>query len=211
MQTAAKKIWIEGAAGRLEALLHAAQPAGAGAILAHPHPLHGGTMHTPVIFHAERALRRAGFSCLRFNFRGVGASDGVHDKGQGELDDLARAVSWMRDHTNASPLLLVGYSFGAYCAIRLAAEQAALAAVICIGLPVRAYDIPEIASLSQPVYVIQGSHDEYGSPAEIGKQLRQAPAGSRLFPLEGADHVLQGRAAEAATLVVEAAQLALSG
>jgi alpha/beta superfamily hydrolase len=210
MQNDVKKIWIEGAAGRLEARWHEARPNAPGAILAHPHPLHGGTMHSPVIFHADRALRRAGVSCLRFNFRGVGESAGEHDNGRGELDDLSRAVCWMRDHTSTSPTLLVGYSFGALCAIRLAAQEAAIVAVICIGLPVRAYEIPEIESLTQPLHVIQGTGDEFGSPAEIAKQLRKAPADSRLFTLEGADHFFLGRASEAAALVVEAAQLALT-
>jgi len=209
MQTGVKKIWIEGAAGRLEARWHEARLTAPGATLAHPHPLHGGTMHSPVSFHADRALRRAGVNFVRFNFRGVGESAGKHDHGRGELDDLSRAVRWMRDEANTSPSLLVGYSFGAMCAIRLAAQEKAIVAVICIGLPVRAYDIPEINALSQPLHVIQGSEDEFGSPTEIGKQLSKAPAESRLFTLDGADHYFLGRASEVAALVVEAAQLAL--
>lgn len=128
-----RKLWIEGPAGPLEAVLRASCPPRAGAVLAHPHPLHGGTLGNSVIFHADRELNRAGLTTLRFNFRGVGASAGAHDAGRGEVDDLAAAASWLAGLTPRQPLLVVGYSFGAWCAIRHAARSSSVAGVIAIG------------------------------------------------------------------------------
>ena len=99
-----RKLWIPGPAGRLEAALRAACPSHGAAVLAHPHPLYGGTLHNPVIFHADRELNRAGLTTLRFNFRGVGESEGVHDEGRGELGDWAAATAWLRGMALEGPL-----------------------------------------------------------------------------------------------------------
>ena len=92
----ARSLWIEGGDGRLEAALRTASLPRAAAVLTHPHPLYGGTLHNPVVFRTDRELNRAGWTTLRFNFRGVGSSEGTHDEGRGEVEDVGAAVSWLR-------------------------------------------------------------------------------------------------------------------
>jgi len=196
---------ITGPAGTIEALLRAVNSPPAAAVVAHPHPLHGGTMHNSVVFHAERALHRLGLATLRFNFRGVGASAGAHDSGRGELEDLAACAGWLRERYPEAPLLLAGYSFGSWCALRLAARDPSIVGVIAIGLPVRVYGWEEIDSLRCSLAVIQGAEDEFGSPGEVRELLLRAPLSSTLRVVEGAPHLFPGRAAEVATHVRDAA------
>ncbi len=201
-----RKLWIEGPAGRLECALRVACPTRALAVLAHPHPLHGGTMHNPVVFHSDRELHRAGWTTLRFNFRGVGRSDGTHDQGRGEVGDVASAVSWLRGVAPAVPLLAVGYSFGSLCAIRHAAGDPEVAAVVAIGLPVRAYGFEELARLERPLSVVQGSEDEFGSPDEVRVALARAKGPTEITIVPGASHLFPGRIQEAAAAVRDAAE-----
>src|SRR5438309_972241 len=126
---------VPGPAGDLEAILQIpAHPAGA-AVVAHPHPLHGGTMHTKVVHRAARLLAdRLGFAALRFNFRGVGTSAGTHDEGRGEVEDVIAAARWLRQRQSAGPLVVGGFSFGSVTALR---ASAALSpdALLLIGFP----------------------------------------------------------------------------
>jgi alpha/beta superfamily hydrolase len=197
-------VFIEGPAGKLEGALRVApQPRGA-VVLAHPHPLYGGTLHNPVIFHADRALNRAGLTTLRFNFRGVEKSEGTHDDGRGEVGDVAAAVAWLRAEAPSLPLMLVGYSFGARCVIAHAIDDPAVAGVVTIGLPLRIWRFDDLPSLRCPLAVVQGTKDEYGSIEEVETALaRLAPRG-RLYEVAGASHLFPGRAPEAAALVVDA-------
>jgi len=201
-----RRLWIPGPAGRLEAAIRAACPARAAAVVAHPH---GGSLHNPVVFHAERELNRAGLTTLRFNFRGVGESQGEHDEGRGEVEDLAATVSWLRGVALGLPLLVVGYSFGSWCGVRFAVEERTVAALIAIGLPVRTYDFHEIEDLARPLAVVQGSQDEFGSPREVRQLLDRAEPRGELFVVEGSSHMFERRAAEAAARVVEAADFLL--
>lgn len=206
-----RKLWIEGPAGRLEAMLRVGPSSRASAVLAHPHPLYGGTLHNPVVFHADRDLVRAGFTTLRFNFRGVGSSEGVHDEGRGEVEDVAAAASWLRGLSSGSPLLLVGYSFGAWCAIRHAGTDPAIAAVVAIGLPVRSYAFEEpIAKLAKPLAIVQGSDDELGSPDDVRALVERTHARASLRVVSGATHLFPRRTAEAGAAVLEAVQWCLA-
>jgi len=198
------ELWIEGPAGKLETILEAAPAARAAAVIAHPHPPQGGTMHNPVVFHAGRELCGRGFTALRFNFRGVGRSDGRFDDGRGELDDLAAAVAWMRQEAPFLPLVLVGYSFGAWCASRLAAADDGIAAFVAIGLPTIYHPFEELERLGRPVAVIQGSDDQLGGIAEVEALLSRCRPAGRLYVVEGCGHLVPGRAAEAGALVAEA-------
>ncbi len=205
-----RKLWIEGPAGRLEAAVRVACPARGAAVLAHPHPLHGGTLHNPVVFHADRELHRAGWTTLRFNFRGVGGSDGGYDDGRGEVEDLGAAVSWLRGVATAAPLFAVGYSFGAVCALRLAQRENSVAAVIAIGLPTGIYPLGDlVGGLGRPLAVVQGSADELGPLEEVRRVMERADPPGRLFVVEGAPHVFPALAAQAADQVVEAADALL--
>jgi alpha/beta superfamily hydrolase len=205
-----RKLWIEGPAGRLEAALRVACPARAAAVVAHPHPLHGGTLHNPVVFHTDRELARAGWTTLRFNFRGVGTSDGTHDEGRGEVGDLGAAVNWLRGAARGVPLLVVGYSFGSRCALRHALGDVGVAAVIAIGFPVGLEDLSaEVRALGRPFAVVQGTRDEFGDPEQVRATIEGAEPAPELFTIEGADHLFTGRAGEAAAAVVFAAEALL--
>lgn len=205
-----RRLWIEGPAGRLEAALRIATPARAAAVLAHPHPLHGGTLDNPVIFHADRALNEAGITTLRFNFRGTGSSQGQHDDGRGEADDVARAATWLRGVAPRVPLILVGYSFGALCSLRYAVRNEPIAGVIAIGLPVRLFPLDEIDALTCPLAVVQGSADDLGSPDEVRTRVAEATHPMDLRVIDGATHFFDGRAPDVAEAVVAAADTLLA-
>jgi alpha/beta superfamily hydrolase len=205
-----KQLTIAGPAGRLEAAKRDAdEPIGA-AVLAHPHPVYGGTLHNPVVFHADRELNRAGFATLRFNFRGVGASEGEHDEGRGEVGDVRAAVEWMRAEVPDVPLLIVGYSFGSLCALRHMAQGSEASGVVAIGLPSRIYSFAMIERADYPLAVVQGSMDEFGSPEEIGALLRGATTPYRLWVVDGADHYFTAQAPDAGPLVLDAARWCLA-
>src|ERR1700678_3050977 len=135
-----KSIFLEGPAGRLEALLNAgAENAAYAAVVCHPHPLFGGTLHNKVVFHTMKALNGFGFPVLRFNFRGAGLSQGEHDHGDGETEDIRTALDWL-DHEFHLPLIFAGFSFGAAVGLRVACPDARVRAMIGLGLPVSAID-----------------------------------------------------------------------
>jgi len=200
-----RQLWIPGPVGRLEATLRVTCPSRATAVVAHPHPLHGGSMHNPVVFHAERELHRTGVTTLRFNFRGVGESEGDHDEGRGELEDLAAALAWLRGIAPGQRQMLVGYSFGSWCAVRLAVREPSAIAVIAIGLPVGKYPMPEIEQLDRPLAVVQGSDDEFGSLVELRDALEPLGNLGRLDVIDDATHLFPGRAREVGPRVAAAA------
>ena len=162
-----KTVWIEGPAGKLEGALRDAERPRATVVIAHPHPLYGGTLHNPVIFHVDRELNRAGMATLRFNFRGVQGSDGFHDEGRGEVRDVAAAAEWIRSRYPDPPLLLVGYSFGSRCCVSYALDDRAVAGVVAIGLPLRIWPFGDLAGLGRPFAVVQGTRDEFGPIGEV--------------------------------------------
>lgn len=197
-----RRLWIPGPAGRIEAALRVAHAARAVAVVAHPHPLHGGTLHHPVVFHVDRQLHGLGLTTLRFNFRGVGGSDGEHDEGRGEIEDVGSAASWIRGLAPEQPLLLVGYSFGSLCSIRFALQEPAVRGLIAIGLPLREFPIrEEIMRFARPIAVVQGSADEFGAPDEVREILSAARPAGRLSVVEGAPHLFPKMAAAAAAAV----------
>jgi alpha/beta superfamily hydrolase len=201
-----RKLWIPGPVGRLEATLRGATRTRGAAVVAHPHPRHGGTLDNPVVFHTDRQLFGAGLSTLRFNFRGVGSSDGQYDSGAGEVEDLGAAVSWLRDVVAGVPLFIVGYSFGALCAIRHAIGDSKVTGLIAIGLPPRRYDFDEIEKLPCPLAVVQGSRDEFGSLEDVRAVLRRAAVSSQLRVIRGSGHRFTDSARRAAGAVVESVE-----
>ncbi len=207
-----RRLWIPGPAGRLEAALRVAHAPRALGVVAHPHPLHGGTLDNAVVFHAERELHRMGLTTLRFNFRGAGASEGVHDEGRGEVEDVAAAVTWLRGLGDDAPLLLVGYSFGSWCALRHAVRDPSVRGLIALGLPVAIYDVaPSIALLGRPFAVVQAEADEVGDLAAVRAALRGARPAAALRIVDGTTHLFPGKAREAATEVTAAALSMLAG
>jgi len=207
-----RRLWIPGPVGRLEAALRVAHAPTALAIVAHPHPQHGGTLDNAVVFHAERELHRLGLTTLRFNFRGAGASDGVHDEGRGEVEDVAAAAAWLRGLADDLPLLLVGYSFGSWCALRHAARDSSVRGLIAIGLPVGIYDVAaSVAVLGRPFAVVQAEADEFGDPDAVRAALRNARPVADLRIVGGTTHLFAGKAREAAAEASAAAREMLAG
>ena len=191
-----RQIWIPGPAGRLESMLRVANCPEAGAVVAHPHPLHGGTMHNPVVFHVERELHRSGWTTLRFNFRGVDENDGV--------DDVGAATAWLRGLLSGKPLYLVGYSFGSLCGIRFLQDHAdhGVAGFVAIGLPVREYDLGDRSRINIPMAVVQGTEDEFGSPGEVRSALQGTKAPVHVEEVPEATHLFPRRAGDAAAAVI---------
>ena len=198
-----KKLWIAGPVGKLEAGLRmAASPKGA-VVLAHPHPQHGGTMHNSVIFHSDRELNRDGWTTMRFNSRGVEDSEGEFDEGRGEVDDMAAAAAWLRGLWPDLPLVVVGFSFGAFCALRLGLTEQSVTGVVAIGIATRHYHYADAGKLGKPFAVVQGEKDELAELDVVRRIVDDARGTLHVIPDTG--HLFQGRSRDAAVKVVEAA------
>lgn len=188
---------IAGPAGRLEALLNAGAPdAPFTALVCHPHPLGGGTMHNKVVYHAVKALHRFGFPVLRFNFRGTGRSEGTHDDGRGEQDDVRAALDWLEQEFHR-PILFAGFSFGANVGMRVCCGDARVPGIIALGLPVaaegRQYTYKYLPACTQPKLFISGDHDQYGPKELVEAVVQTAPEPKELFWVAGADHFFAGK------------------
>lgn len=191
---------LVGPAGRLEALLNEGRPDAAYcALVCHPNPLGGGTMHNKVVYRAMKVLEGFGFPVLRFNFRGTGLSEGTHDKGRGEIDDAKAALDWL-DHEFHRPILAAGFSFGAAVGLRAACGDPRVFALIALGLPIQvgqsqqqARDYRFLASSSQPKLFISGDHDEFGPKDMVQSAVASVRPPAELIFVEGADHFFTGK------------------
>jgi uncharacterized protein len=179
--------------GHLEAHLRPASvpPRGA-AVLCHPHPLHGGTMHTKAVFRSAQALNDAGFHVLRFNFRGVGHSTGSYDQGRGEMEDVRAALDWMEGTYPELPLLVGGFSFGSVVGLRTGLPDPRVKAFLALGLPVRTFDLGDLrearVSEERPLLLVQGEDDAFGDGAEAEAFARTLGPGATVIRIPGADH-----------------------
>jgi alpha/beta superfamily hydrolase len=195
---AIRSLFIPGPAGRLEALLNSgATDATHAALVSHPHPLFGGTMHNKVVFHAMKALNRFGFPVLRFNFRGTGLSQGEHDHGRGEIADVRAALGWL-DHEFRLPLIFAGFSFGAAVGLQAACPDARVQALIGLGVPVkpddeRSYDLDCLRLYKRPKLFISGSRDQFGPRRLLEQLVATLPSPKKLVIIENADHFFDGR------------------
>ena len=181
---------IPGPAGRIEAAFDAAEaaPQPVLAIICHPLPTEGGTMHNKVVTMAARALRECGVATLRFNFRGVGGSEGAFDDGDGELDDLRAVAAWARAQHPDKALWLAGFSFGAWVSLRGAVELDA-AALISIAPPVgRSWDFDAIALPTVPWLVIQGDADEIVDATAVRDWVASLPSPPQLVDMPDTSH-----------------------
>jgi alpha/beta superfamily hydrolase len=182
--------------GKLEAFLNTGRDdAPYAALICHPHPLGGGTMHNKVVYHAMKVFTSIGLPVLRFNFRGVGLSEGAFDQGKGEQDDVRAALNWLEANLN-KPILLAGFSFGSYVGLRSCCGDLRVKALICLGLPVHAegrdYTYSFLPQCPQPKLFISGDHDLYGPRAQVEKVVETAAEPKRLVWIEGAEHFFQG-------------------
>jgi uncharacterized protein len=194
---AIRSLFIDGPAGRLEALLNAGseRPTHA-AVVCHPHPLYGGTMHNKVVFHAMKALNSFGFPVLRFNFRGTGRSQGKHDEGQGEKDDVRSALDWL-DSEYYLPLVFAGFSFGAAVGLQPACQDERVKATIALGLPVaprngRTYNFDFLRICTKPKLFMSGGHDQFGNQQRLEQLISSLPEPKRLALVDSADHFFEG-------------------
>jgi alpha/beta superfamily hydrolase len=187
---------LRGPAGKLEALLNAgAADAPYVALVCHPHPLGGGTMHNKVVYHAMKALQSFGLPVLRFNFRGTGLSEGVHD-GHEEEGDVQAALDWL-DREFQLPILFAGFSFGAAIGLRTCCGDERVKGLIALGLPVHAegrdYHYRFLPTCQQPKLFISGSLDRYGPKAQIEEVFHTAPQPAELVWIPDADHFFAGK------------------
>ena len=192
---AVRSFFLDGPVGRLEALLNEGSAnAKHCALVCHPHPLGGGTMHNKVVYHAMKALQSLGLPVLRFNFRGVGRSAGQHDAGHGEQDDVRAALDWLTREF-ALPIFFTGFSFGSAVGLRVCCPDVRVLAMAALGLPVehgeRNYEYPWLASCAKPKIFISGSRDEYGPHAGLEKIVQNAAGENELVWIEGGDHFFQ--------------------
>lgn len=180
---------IEGPVGRVEALLkEPAAPPRFAAVVSHPHPLFGGTMHNKVVHRIAKCLVAAGGVTVRFQFRGVGLSAGVHDYGNGELDDLGAVLTWLGAHAPGLPLFSCGYSFGAWVALRRGASDPRVHALLGVGLATSVHDFAGMVASTKPKCVIQGERDALGPRAEIERLSDDMAPPKRLLWVPDADH-----------------------
>ncbi|MCC6537692.1 MAG: alpha/beta hydrolase [Bryobacterales bacterium] len=195
---------IAGPAGQLEALLEEpehGEPSQA-ALVCHPHPQHGGTMHNKVVYRTARGLRRAGAVVLRFNYRGVNLSAGSYDHGEGELDDARVALAWLRARYPALPVTVAGFSFGSRIALRLGAEPGAAARrILALGFPTRYGDGDRF--LTNPVsrVFVQSTHDEFGPRPAFEEFFARVEGDKRLVWVESADHFFAGALEELESVI----------
>jgi len=185
-----RTFFLEGPAGRLEALLWTSpRPSPAlAALVCHPHPLFGGTLHNKVVFHVARTLHRLGIPVLRFNFRGTGLSEGAHDSGHGERDDVRAALDYMAREFPGLPILLAGFSFGAWVGLRVGCEDARVVELVGLGLPVNSSNLDYLRECTKPKLLIQGGNDQYGAREKVEALVAELPEPKQLVVIEGADH-----------------------
>jgi len=179
-------------AGRLEALYRDIENPIAAAVIAHPHPLDGGTLHNKVVFRAAKGFENANVATLRFNFRGAGSSQGVHDQGRGEQQDFETAVDWMRRKHPALPLFAGGFSFGSWVASQVACDRQDVLAIFLIGAPINKHDMSYLKACPKPKLFLQGSKDEF---CDVGRLTRlvEESVDSESVTVGGADHFFAGQ------------------
>ena len=191
-----RSLFLDGPAGRLEALLNTGVAnATHAAVVCHPHPLFGGTLHNKVVFHTMKALNGFGFPVLRFNFRGAGLSQGEHDHGNGEVEDVRAALDW-----------LAGFSFGAAVGLRAAYADPRVTALIAVGTPVgpvaageegpRVYTFDFLKDCTKRKLFVSGARDQFGPRAKLEALVASMPEPKQLVMIEGGDHFFEGRLRE---------------
>src|SRR5450432_1907481 len=183
-------LFLKGPAGRLEALLEEPEdrdPIEA-ALVCHPHPQHGGTMHNKVVYRIARGLRRAGCVVLRFNYRGVNRSEGAYDQGAGEVEDARAALSLLLSRYPKLPVTLAGFSFGSRIALKLGCELGYPRRVIAVGFPTVYADRSYLEGCGVPRVFIQSTHDEFGPMADLEPVVAGLAEPKKLIGIPASDH-----------------------
>ena len=198
--------------GFLEGLLrepdHPAQPSAASspamaAVICHPHPEGGGTMHNKVVFRIAQALGDVGMPALRFNFRGVGRSTGHFDEGRGEGDDVRAALDYLATRYPETPLCLAGFSFGSWVGLPVGCADDRVQQLIGVGVPVRLLGVDSLAGCTKPKLIIQGERDQYGPLDALRLWYENLDEPKQLVVIAGADHFFTQQQEELRSAVVE--------
>ena len=185
---------IPGPSGSLEARLDL--PSGAAravAVCGHPHPLHGGTMHTKALYQAAKGLTRAGVAALRFNFRGIGLSAGTFDAGAGEKDDFRAAIIFAAGRFPGLPIWAAGMSFGSWIAASVGATDPRISLVLLVAPAVDRYDFSELATAGKPAFIVHGEDDELISAKDVRKFYGTLAEPKELVMIEHANHLFEGQ------------------
>jgi len=199
-------LFIPAPHGRLEAILKEPRDQILGvALVLHPHPLGGGTMHNKVVFRAAAALNDAGLVTLRVNFRGVGQSTGEHDEGYGERDDVRAGLDYLSTNYTEQEITLCGFSFGARVGLEVGIGDDRVTRLISIGTPVDKYDFSFLEECRKPILFVHGEHDEYGNVDRlreaVARVARNAPAELRV--IEGAGHFFDNQLDELKRVITD--------
>jgi uncharacterized protein len=182
-------ITLNGPAGELEAIYDIAPvPSGWAAVVCHPHPVYGGTMHNRVVVRIARAFLAHGANVLRFNFRGVGASQGGYDGGVGEQADVAAAFEYLKTEHPDAPLALGGFSFGSWVGFRAALAESRVSALLGVGIPTRHFDFSFLYRSPLPKWVVQGGEDEFGQTEDVQNVIAACAEPKGLTVVPEADH-----------------------
>lgn len=199
-----ERLFIDGPAGRLQAILElpAEQEPVGNAVVCHPHPQHGGTMHNKVAHTLARAFVRSGYAALRFNFRGTEQSDGDYDDGDGELDDALAAIAWMRSRDATSPFWIAGFSFGAAIAVK-AAVATAVDGLVSVAPAVGRFASGLDSQPRCPWLVVQGDQDELVDVEETVEWVNGLEPGPELLIFPNGEHFFHGRLVELREAVTE--------
>jgi len=190
-----KHLFLAGPAGKLEAVLWTplqGTPAMA-AVVCHPHPLFGGTLHNKVVYHAAKSLDALGLPVLRFNFRGAGRSEGKHDRGAGERGDVRAALDFAAAEFPGIPLLVAGFSFGCWVGLQVGCAEARVVALIGLGAPVNNTDFSFLQSCAKPKLFVHGGKDQFGDAGKLQSLVEALPGENRLVVVEDADHFFAGK------------------
>lgn len=193
--TKIERLTISGPAGNLEGLLEwnpEWRPRQV-AIVCHPHPLFGGTMHNKVVFRAAKGAIHLEMPTLRFNFRGVGHSEGQHAEGIGERDDARAALDYLAERFPQTPVVMMGFSFGSVVALAVGSADNRVNCLVGIGLPVNSSDFNFLRHVRKPKLLVQGTHDRFGAREKVEELFSSLEEPKRLRFVEGADHFLTGR------------------
>jgi hypothetical protein len=190
-----ESLFLAGPAGRLEALLEEPDQSAVGiALVCHPHPQHGGTMHNKVVFRVAKGLRRSGHVVMRFNYRGVNLSEGAYAHGEGELEDARIALGVLASRYPVLPLTLAGFSFGSRIVLRMgcAPDGTPTRRVIAVGFPTVYKDRTFLDNCTVPRIFIQSTRDQYGPVEEFRPLVEALPEPKQMIWIDAEDHFFAG-------------------
>lgn len=203
----AGNLFIPVAHGRLEAILKEPRETAARgvALVLHPHPLGGGTMHNKVVFRAAAALNDAEWITLRINFRGVGQSTGEHDEGRGEVEDVKAGLEYLAENYEGQPIMLCGFSFGARVGMEVGITDDRVRALISIGTPVDKYDFSFLGACRKPILFVHGDQDEFGATEHLRKLIAKLEPHTRvqLSVIKGSGHFFEGHLDELKQIITD--------